>query len=190
MKLRIISGQYNGRLIDSPLGHKTHPMSEKIRGAIFNMLGDVTGLQLLDAYAGSGAIALEAVSRGASFVTAIDIDKNAYNTIAHNSTSLNIDSNHLKATRVNISTWLDNNSDSVYDIVIADPPYKDVKSSILIKLSKAVKDNGLIIYSLPPDYTVDLPVNKFTIVSTKLYGDAQIVVFKKTRNKHWHLRAK
>lgn len=179
MKLRIISGHYNGRLIESPPGHKTHPMSEKIRGAIFNMLGDINGLRLLDAYTGSGAVAIEAVSRGASFVTAIDIDKNAYNTIADNIASLSIDSKRIKATRANISTWLDNNSDAVYDIVVADPPYKNVKSSVLIKLSKAVKEGGLIIYSLPPDYTTDLPTNIYTILSKKRYGDAQIIVYKK-----------
>lgn len=61
--MRIISGIYGGRTIQSPSGHKTHPMSEKMRGAIFNALGDIKGLSFLDAYGGSGAVALEAISR-------------------------------------------------------------------------------------------------------------------------------
>lgn len=65
MKLRVISGSLGGRLINSPPGNKTHPMSEKMRGAIFNILGNIEGLDVLDAYSGSGAIALEAISRKA-----------------------------------------------------------------------------------------------------------------------------
>ncbi|MBX4199607.1 RsmD family RNA methyltransferase, partial [Candidatus Saccharibacteria bacterium] len=53
--MRIISGQLKGRNFASPRGHKTHPMSDKMRGALFNILGDIEGLSFLDAFSGSGA---------------------------------------------------------------------------------------------------------------------------------------
>ena len=82
--MRVVSGSLGGRLFDSPRTHRTHPMSEKARGALFNTLGDIHGLRILDAYAGSGAITIEAESRGAQHVTAIDIDVEAIRTIASN----------------------------------------------------------------------------------------------------------
>ena len=70
--MRIISGVLGGRVFKAPNGNKTHPMSEKIRGAMFNSLGDISGLTVLDAFSGSGAVAIEAFSRGAEHVVAVD----------------------------------------------------------------------------------------------------------------------
>nr|MBP9820948.1 RsmD family RNA methyltransferase [Candidatus Saccharibacteria bacterium] len=60
--MRIIAGFLGGRLIESPHNNKTHPMSEKMRGALFNSLGDINGLTFLDAFAGTGACGFEAIS--------------------------------------------------------------------------------------------------------------------------------
>jgi 16S rRNA (guanine966-N2)-methyltransferase len=59
--MRIIAGELKGRNIQEPYGHRTHPMSEKVRGAVFNALGDIEGLAVLDAFAGTGALSFEAV---------------------------------------------------------------------------------------------------------------------------------
>jgi 16S rRNA (guanine966-N2)-methyltransferase len=76
--VRIIAGSLKGRTFSEPHGHRTHPMSEKVRGALFNALGDIEGLTFLDAFAGSGALSFEAASRGAKSVIAIDKDGPAY----------------------------------------------------------------------------------------------------------------
>ena len=60
--MRVISGKFGGQLFDAPKGHRTHPMSEKVRGALFSVLGDISGLTVLDAFAGSGALSIEAIS--------------------------------------------------------------------------------------------------------------------------------
>src|SRR3954464_3149409 len=88
--MRIIAGRLGGRQFNSPKGHRTHPMSEKGRGALFNALGDISGLTVLDAFAGSGALSFEAISRRAASVLAIDSDKNAQRAIAENIASLGL----------------------------------------------------------------------------------------------------
>ena len=68
--MRIIAGTLKGQQFQTPHSHKTHPMGDKIRGALFNVLGDIEGLSFLDAFSGSGALAFEAASRGAASVLA------------------------------------------------------------------------------------------------------------------------
>ncbi|MCA9343880.1 MAG: RsmD family RNA methyltransferase [Candidatus Nomurabacteria bacterium] len=172
--MRIISGIYGGRTIQSPSGHKTHPMSEKMRGAIFNALGDIKGLSFLDAYGGSGAVALEAISRGATNVTAIDSDKNAIQTIKANAHALKAD---VKVTQVNISSWLDNNPGHCFDIIVADPPYNNVNKTHLYKLAKALNSGGVIIYSLPPKEDIRLS-DSYQILSEREYGDSRLVFYR------------
>lgn len=86
--MRVIAGTLGGRQFESPKGHKTHPMGDKQRGALFNTLGDISGLTVLDLYAGSGALSFEAISRGAARATAVELDKSAQETIAANIYSL------------------------------------------------------------------------------------------------------
>ena len=67
--MKVVAGSRGGRNFASPHNNRTHPMSDKVRGALFNALGDLDGLSVLDAYAGSGACSLEAASRGAAECT-------------------------------------------------------------------------------------------------------------------------
>jgi len=71
--VRIIAGYLSGRQFNSPRSNRTHPMSDKARGGLFNSLGDISGLSLLDAFAGSGALSFEAISRGTASSVAVDI---------------------------------------------------------------------------------------------------------------------
>src|SRR5688500_6254990 len=106
--MRIITGYLGGRNFNSPRGHRTHPMSDKARGALFNALGDIEGLTVLDAFAGSGALSFEAISRGAVSATAIDIDKAAYEAIQANVESLGLE-DKVTVLRKNIGGWSRNN---------------------------------------------------------------------------------
>lgn len=173
--MRIIAGLLGGRTFDSPHGHRTHPMSEKIRGAIFNVLGDIEGMTLFDAFAGSGALAFEAISRGAKSAVATDVTKEAHETMKRNVLALDIEK-QVKVVRANVSGWSDNNPRAVFDIVIADPPYDDIQIAILEKLAKHVKRNGLYVLSLPPGNSPHLP--KMTQLLVKDYGDAQLQIYR------------
>lgn len=176
--MRIVSGWLGGRLIDSPGTNRTHPMSEKARGAIFNSLGDLTGLTVLDAYAGSGALAIEAISRGAKSALAIERDTDAVKTISANITALGLEE-QVNLLHKNISGWSRNNQAKQFDIVLADPPYTDIRPDVIQRLAGHVVQNGLFVLSWPGSE----PVREFatlTIVSHKTYGDAQLVFYRRT----------
>ena len=174
--MRIIAGQLKGRVLHETHGHKTHPMSEKIRGALYNALGDIEGLSVLDAFAGTGAVGIEALSRGAAYVQAIDQDKEAFNCVQKNIMTLNLQKS-IHATHANISSWSDNNPDKQFDIVIADPPYDDVKPAVLQKVAQHVASSGVFILSLPT--SIESPgIHGMKIIHTKQYGDAQLLFYK------------
>lgn len=176
--MRIIAGSLGGRTIDAPRGHRTHPMSEKVRGALFNMLGDITGLQILDSFAGSGAIGLEALSRGASQATMLEIDQAAAQVIKNNIQQLGLQ-NSAKVIRANAAGWSDNNPLLLYDIVICDPPYDQPQEKLIVRLSKHAKPSGVLVCSLPPKNLLQA-VPGFTHTVTKDYNDATLVFYHRT----------
>lgn len=177
--MRVISGSLGGRQFKAPNGHKTHPMSEKMRGAIFNILGDIKGLTLLDVFTGSGAIAIEAISRGAHAVTAIDSSKSAYKTVSENLENLQI-TEKVRLSLANAATWSDNNSSQKFDIVVCDPPYGSVRYELLEKLANHTKPGGVFVLSLPPDDSFMLKSDLYKLIVTKNYGDSTLAFYKKT----------
>ncbi len=176
--MRIISGRLKGRQFDAPKTHRTHPMSERVRGGLFNALGDIEGLTVLDAFAGSGALSFEALSRGSKSATAIEVDKTAHDTVAKNVKSLGL-TNQVKATRANVSSWSDNNLKKNFDLVFAAPPYDDLRPDLLQKLVKHAKPNGLYVLDWPGN--LEPPkLSELKPIKQKNYGDAQLVFYRKT----------
>lgn len=152
-------------------------MSDKMRGALFNILGDTQGLTVLDAFAGSGALSSEAISRGAAKAMAIDIDKSAYVQIQKNIKDLQIE-DEVKAIRANASSWSDNNPEVEFDLVLLDPPYDDLPHELLSKLTKHAKPSGLVALSYPGN--IQPPkFDGLDLITAKLYGDAQLVFYRK-----------
>lgn len=176
--MRVIAGKLGGRQFEAPKSHKTHPMSEKARGGLFNVLGDIEGLTVLDAFAGSGALCFEAISRGAKQVTAIDMDKNAISSVESSSRDLRIEA-QIKAIRANAGSWADNNTDALFDIVLLDPPYDQIRPELLGKLAGFSRQGGIIVISLPSNAELTLPAAKYELSKTKSYGDAQLVFYRR-----------
>ena len=175
--MRVIAGHLGGRVFDSPRTHRTHPMSEKARGAIFNALGDVSGLTLLDAYAGSGAVAIEAVSRGASQVLAIDVDVEAVKAMSTSVKALNVQ-DEVVVLRKNISGWSRNNQARQFDVVVADPPYSDIRPDVIERLGVHVKPGGVFVLSWPSAETVR-ELAGLDRVAVNPLGDITLVFYKK-----------
>ena len=153
-------------------------MSDKVRGGLFNALGDIEGLAVLDAFAGSGALSFEAVSRGASQAVAIDIDPDAHVAMNKNIRALGFTSS-VKSIRANVNSWSDNNPSITFDIILCDPPYDGLRPDLLIKLAHHAELGGVIVYSLPPNTSLNLPTSDYQLLSTKSYGDAQLVFYRR-----------
>lgn len=176
--MRVIAGSIGGLPFESPKSFKTHPMSEKIRGAIFNMLGDVSGLHILDAFAGSGALAIEAISRGAVSAIALDSDVGAARIIAQNAQKLGI-GKELSVVQAPIHSWISTQSAAQFDLIFADPPYNNPQLQSVAELVQVLKDSGLLIVSLPSQQ-VTFQIPTMNIVRQKDYGEAHITVFSKS----------
>jgi 16S rRNA (guanine966-N2)-methyltransferase len=175
--MRIISGKLGGRAFKSPSGHRTHPMSDKARGALFSALGDIAGLTVLDAFAGSGALSFEAISRGAVHALAVDSDKNAQRAIAENIDELHL-ANSVKPIRANVSGWSDNNPDQQFGLVLCDPPYDHLQLNLLQKLVRHVNPNGIFALSWPKNE--DIPeFFGLELLKASPQGDATLVFYRR-----------
>jgi 16S rRNA (guanine966-N2)-methyltransferase len=153
-------------------------MSDKVRGALFNALGDIAGLSVLDAFAGSGALSFEAISRGATHVTAIDIDKSAISTIVKSAHELGV-AKQVKAVRVGAGAWLETQPDATFDLILLDPPYDDFQPRLLALLASRANPGGAVVVSLPPDADFLLPSSTFQLLTAKSYGDATLAFYRR-----------
>lgn len=175
--MRVIAGKLKGRGFYAPTGHRSHPMSEKMRGAMFNALGDIEGLTVLDGFAGSGALSFEAISRGAQHATAVEVDKTVHQTIAKSIAVLGLETK-VKAIRANVGTWSYHNPSAAFDIVLLDPPYDAISAEGLVKLAYHTKAFGVVVLSLPPAASVIMP-NDFEALQVNDFGDGQLHFYRK-----------
>src|SRR5690349_2308196 len=119
-------------------------MSERIRGSLFNMLGDLNGKTVLDAFAGSGALSFEAISRGAKHVLALEKDKTAQKIIAKNIVSLGVE-DRVKLIKANCRMWSEQNPQVTFDLILLDPPYHNMQLSTVSLLTNHLNANGLMV---------------------------------------------
>lgn len=175
--MRVIAGFLGGRNFNSPRGHRTHPMSDKMRGAIFGVLGDIKGLTVLDAFAGSGALSIEAISRGAKHCTAIEVDKKAHSCIVENIESLGLE-DRIKAIRAYANAWSTRHQSQFFDIILLDPPYDNVPYRDLKHMPRHLSETGVLVLSWPGK-AENLRFEGLEVVQEKIFGDSKLVFYKK-----------
>ena len=179
-RLRIITGEFGGRWINADVGSVTHPMGDRIRSALFASLASrdvLVSAEVLDAFAGTGAIGLEALSRGARFVTFIERDSRAAKIIDENITTLNVE-NRTKLIRSAVANWTKTAKNASYDIIFADPPYDDLQFSTALKLLNYLRPNGLMILSYMSREILPNP-NGVVVVDKRSYGEASLMIYQK-----------
>lgn len=140
---RIIAGRWRGRRLQFPANAELRPTADRVRETLFNWLQPyIAGSTVLDAFAGSGALSLEALSRGATAVTAWDKDKQTANAIRQHGDILGLtDSQQLTTLAIDTQNRLKKPSDTPFDIVLLDPPFRrNWWPDIFAALSK--KENG------------------------------------------------
>ncbi|NRQ33321.1 16S rRNA (guanine(966)-N(2))-methyltransferase RsmD [Nonomuraea sp. NN258] len=139
---RIIAGSAGGRRLAVPPGRGTRPTSDRAREGIFLTLDSLHGLdgaRVIDLYAGSGAIGLEALSRGAELAVLVESDQKALRTIKDNVRSLGLAEARVVGDKV--ERFLGKPAEEGFDIVFADPPYA-VKDAEVIRVLELLRDNG------------------------------------------------
>jgi 16S rRNA (guanine966-N2)-methyltransferase len=118
--MRVVAGRFKGRTIYAPKGRATRPTSDKVREALFSVLGDIDGARVLDLFAGSGALGIEALSRGAAHATFVDDDTQASAAIRRNLDAIGIEAADVQ--RRDALAFL-RNAERHFDLVFVDPPY-------------------------------------------------------------------
>lgn len=171
--IRITSGEFRSRTIKSPRSNFTHPMGAREKIALFNMVADyLPGARVLDAFAGSGALGIEALSRGA--LGAVFVEKNAKvaRAIKENLRSLGL----MGKSEVYVSEVGKYVTEEKFDLIIADPPYDNFEIEDIIYLTKYLKDGGALVLS-HPDSAPEISDLKLT--RTHKYAAANLSIYLK-----------
>lgn len=172
--VKITSGLFRGRELNAPQNGVTHPMGSREKLALFNSLSDkIKDKIILDVFAGTGALGLEALSRGASHVTFIEADKKAAEILKQNAIVLGV----FEQVRIYNTKAEKIDFDSPFDIVIADPPYEyfhDLPLSVLDRLAKTARE--YFVLSHPSDF--DPHAIDAELLSTKAYAGSRITIFR------------
>lgn len=174
--MRILAGYLGGREISRPANGSVRPMTEKLRGALFNIIGNGDGQLVLDVYAGSGVIGLEALSRGAAQVVLLEGDRRVAATIRQTITQLGVDAQAQVITRP-VEQWLLADHPTIFDLIVADPPYAQLNPTVLSQLGRRLAETGIMVVS----YSSRLETPKLDglkLVSDRRYGDASLAFYR------------
>ena len=174
--MRIIAGSHKGHTIHAPRGRDTRPTSDRVRENVFNILGPLDGATVLDLYAGSGAMGLEALSRGAVRAVFVERDGDAARTIERNLDKLGLSGSVLRQDAVT-ALATEAGSGRKYDLVLVDPPYemyRDIEPQLTRYLPALLADDGVVVVETDARVEPALPLEQRT---SRKYGAARVTVY-------------
>ena len=174
--MRIIAGTHRGHTIYAPKGRDTRPTSDRVRESVFNILGAVDGAVVLDLYAGSGAMGLEALSRGAARTVFVERDGDAVRAIERNLDKLRLSATVLRQDAVT-ALASEAASGRKYDLVLVDPPYEmytDIEPQLARYLPALLSDGGVVVVETDARLEPSLPLEQRT---SRRYGAARVTVY-------------
>ena len=187
--MRVVGGSWRGRRLDAPEGNAVRPTSDRAREAVFNILehgkhargegSPIPGARVLDAFAGSGALGIEALSRGAAHATFLDTSPAAVAAVRRNLTALG---GLGRATVLRADCLAPPTASAPCSIVFLDPPYGEVLAApALIALDRAgwIADGALCVVELSRDEAFD-PPEGFAAVDDRRYGRARVVILRRS----------
>jgi 16S rRNA (guanine966-N2)-methyltransferase len=170
--VRVIAGEFKGRRLHTARGARTRPTADRVREALFSMLGDVAGASVLDLYAGSGALGIEALSRGAGSAVFVERDRQALAALRRNLDAVGVDA---EVRSEDVLRFLARPGDR-YDLVFCDPPYDDAPR-VAAPLSEAVpalvREDARIVTESDKRNPLLLPL---PLLVERSYGDTRIAI--------------
>jgi len=176
--IRITGGVNRSRLLETPNVSTTKPTMDKVRAGVFSALGpSVEGANVLDLFAGSGSYGFEALSRGASYVTFVDLSPVAVDVIKKNAASLKAE--NVTIIQDDVLPFLEQNPQE-FSIIFVDPPYKlDVYEDVVITLIRRnlLSKNAIIVLESEKELNIDESL--FSKVKVYKYGLAKVYILRK-----------
>lgn len=184
MSIKIIGGVYKGFLIKTPKTEKTRPTTSFLREAVFNICQNkIMNAQFLDLFAGSGAMGIEALSRGAASVIFIEQDKNASKCIKENLDKLNLvnRSNLIQTDAITGVKYLAKKNDR-FDLIYIDPPYgiDEKKMALLFSLLQKdhlLKEDGMIFFETSQEFKIENLLSYFSLRNQRKCGKSYLYEF-------------
>ena len=175
--MRIIAGTHRGHRIAAPKGLDTRPTSDRVRESAFNLIGPVDGASVLDLFAGSGAMGLEALSRGAESATFVEADRHAAETIDENLAKLRLTGARIVRDDAVRALAAEASAGRKYDLVLVDPPYDlypELEPKLARYLPHVLADGGLLVVETGARVEPELPLEQRT---SRRYGSARVTLF-------------
>jgi len=170
--VRIIAGTHRGHRIAAPKGRDTRPTSDRVRENAFNLIGPVDDADVLDLFAGSGAMGLEALSRGAASATFVESDRDACRVINANLDKLKLNATVLCQDALRALAG----ERRTYDLVLCDPPYDYDHARLARHLKRLLTEDGVLVYeSAGREDPPELP--GLEVRTSRRYGSARLTLF-------------
>jgi 16S rRNA (guanine966-N2)-methyltransferase len=174
--VRIIAGSRKGHTIHAPRGRDTRPTSDRVRENIFNLIGPVDGASVLDVYAGSGAMGLEALSRGAVRAVFVESDRDAVRAIERNLAKLRLGGTVL-ARDVVTALAAEGAAGRKYDLVLIDPPYDEymhIQEQLARYVPSILGEHALVVVETAARLEPELPLAYRT---SRKYGRTRVTIY-------------
>jgi 16S rRNA (guanine966-N2)-methyltransferase len=175
--VRIVAGTHRGARIFAPKGLDTRPTSDRVREAAFNLIGPVDGAAVLDLYAGSGAMGLEALSRGAASAVFVESDREACRTIGRNLEKLRLTGAEVACRDVFRFLAAEQRR---FDLILVDPPYELLESvavPLATYLPPVLADDGLVVVESSARDEPDLP--PLGARTSRRYGSTRVTLLER-----------
>jgi len=172
--VRVVAGELRGRKLVAPPGDTTRPTADRVREALFSILGDVSDLRVLDLYAGSGALGIEALSRGAAAAVLVDSSRVAVTAIRRNLSELGLEASVQR--RDALAYLAAAGGGDPYDLVFVDPPYDSavrLAPELAELLPPVLAKDAVIVTESNKRAPLELP---FPLLRERSYGDTRIAV--------------
>lgn len=176
--LRVISGRFRGQSLKSPVTSFTHPMGAREKLALFNMV-NVEGANVLDAYAGSGALGIEALSRGAKAVVFVEKSPQVAAIIRENLQKIGVSSDSEQIYTETLAVFAQRAGfKASFEVILADPPYDKIQVDELQSLGELLAQDGILALSSPAELEpIEITGLKFS--STHTYAQARLTIYRK-----------
>jgi len=173
--VRIISGTLRGNKLTNFTGNDVRPTSDRIKEWIFNVLGNIEGSKVLDLFAGTGNLGIEAISRGAESVTFVDSSYESLQLIKKNVALMKLE-NRVNIQRKDSVKFIGKKIKGEFDLIFADPPYSYSDSSRLtLRVMDILPENGSFIYETSTKVSQTLPIEPDRV---KKFGETVINIYR------------